>query len=174
MSLRGSHAPPSTCSGAMYSSVPIIWPMRVSSLPSSTSLFAMRAMPKSSTFTQSLAPRWMFAGLRSRWMMPSSCASASELHASRNYRPVADTIGRLIAETRAHAGFILWRGGEQVLANVLHISDLARRYEADGGLSFRGFVDLLRDAGVDMEQPEPVDTALAYFEKLVTELDELL
>ncbi len=52
-----------------------------------------------------------------------------ELHAARNHRPVADTIGRLIAVTRAHAGFILWRGGEQVLANVLHISDLARRYE---------------------------------------------
>jgi ATP-dependent exoDNAse (exonuclease V) beta subunit len=68
-----------------------------------------------------------------------------ELHAARNHRPVADTIGRLIAITRAHAGFILWRGGEQVLANVLHISDLARRYELEGGLSFRGFVDTLHD-----------------------------
>ncbi len=35
-------------------------------------------------------------------------------------------------------------------------------------------LDLLRDAGVDMEQPEPVDTALAHFEQLVEELDELL
>jgi oligoendopeptidase F len=35
-------------------------------------------------------------------------------------------------------------------------------------------LDLLRDAGVDMERPEPVDTALAYFAKLVEELDELL
>lgn len=35
-------------------------------------------------------------------------------------------------------------------------------------------LDLLRDAGVDMEQPKPVDTALDYFEKLVGELDELL
>ena len=35
-------------------------------------------------------------------------------------------------------------------------------------------LDLLRDAGVDMEQPEPVDTALAYFGRLVEELDELL
>jgi ATP-dependent exoDNAse (exonuclease V) beta subunit len=77
-----------------------------------------------------------------------------ELHASRNYRPVADTIGRLIAATRAHAGFVLWRGGEQVLANVLHISDLARRYETEGGLSFRGFVDLLRDAARTAEAPE--------------------
>ena len=35
-------------------------------------------------------------------------------------------------------------------------------------------LDLLRDAGVDMESPEPVDTALARFEGLVEELDELL
>jgi ATP-dependent exoDNAse (exonuclease V) beta subunit len=77
-----------------------------------------------------------------------------ELHAARNHRPVADTIGRLIAATRAHAGFILWRGGEQVLANVLHISDLARRYELEGGLSFRGFVDMLHDASGRADSPE--------------------
>jgi len=77
-----------------------------------------------------------------------------ELHAARNHRPVADTIGRLIAATRAHAGFILWRGGEQVLANVMHISDLARRYEGEGGLSFRGFVDVLREAAGRAEAPE--------------------
>jgi ATP-dependent exoDNAse (exonuclease V) beta subunit len=77
-----------------------------------------------------------------------------ELHASRNYRPVADTVGRLLAATRAHAGFILWRGGEQVLANVLHISDLARRYEGEGGMSFRGFVDALRQAAGSTEAPE--------------------
>ncbi|MGH9386747.1 MAG: UvrD-helicase domain-containing protein [Vicinamibacterales bacterium] len=77
-----------------------------------------------------------------------------ELHAARNHRPVADTIGRLLASTRAHAGFILWRGGEQVLANVLHISDLARRYEGEGGLSFRGFVDRLREASGRAEAPE--------------------
>jgi oligoendopeptidase F len=35
-------------------------------------------------------------------------------------------------------------------------------------------LDLLRGAGVDMEKPEPVDTALARFAKLVDELDELL
>jgi oligoendopeptidase F len=35
-------------------------------------------------------------------------------------------------------------------------------------------LDLLRDAGVDMEKPEPVETALTYFGKLVNELDELL
>jgi oligoendopeptidase F len=35
-------------------------------------------------------------------------------------------------------------------------------------------LDLLRDAGVDMASPAPVETALAYFERLVGELDELL
>ncbi|HEX4915714.1 MAG TPA: 3'-5' exonuclease, partial [Vicinamibacterales bacterium] len=77
-----------------------------------------------------------------------------ELHAARNHRPVSDTIGRLIASTRAHAGFVLWQGGEQVLANVLQISDLARRYDVEGGLSFRGFVDLLRDTSKRAEAPE--------------------
>jgi len=80
--------------------------------------------------------------------------SLRELHGARNHRPVADTIGRVIAMTRAHAGFILWRGGEQVLANVLHISDLARRYELEGGLSFRGFVDMLHDASSRADSPE--------------------
>jgi oligoendopeptidase F len=35
-------------------------------------------------------------------------------------------------------------------------------------------LDLLRDAGVDMEKPAPVETALRHFGKLVDELDELL
>jgi oligoendopeptidase F len=35
-------------------------------------------------------------------------------------------------------------------------------------------LDLLRDAGVDMEQPEPVNTALEHFGHLVNELDQLL
>ena len=77
-----------------------------------------------------------------------------KLHAGRNYRPVADTIGRLIDATRAHAGFMLWRSGEQVLANVLHISELARQYESDGGLSFRGFVEMLREAAERARAPE--------------------
>jgi len=35
-------------------------------------------------------------------------------------------------------------------------------------------LDLLRDAGVDMATPAPVETALAHFEHLVAELDQLL
>jgi oligoendopeptidase F len=35
-------------------------------------------------------------------------------------------------------------------------------------------LDLLRDAGVDMESPRPVDTALSHFEHLVAQLDRML
>lgn len=35
-------------------------------------------------------------------------------------------------------------------------------------------LDLLRDAGVDMEKPDAVNAAMAYFDSLVTELDDLL
>jgi ATP-dependent exoDNAse (exonuclease V) beta subunit len=66
------------------------------------------------------------------------------LHAGRNRRPVSDTITALLDHTRAHVGFVLRPGGEQVLANVLHVSELARQYELAGGLSFRGFVDALQ------------------------------
>jgi ATP-dependent helicase/nuclease subunit A len=77
-----------------------------------------------------------------------------DLNRQRNHRPVAETVSRLVEITRAHAGFVLWRGGEQVLANVLQIAELARRYEAEGGLSFRGFVDELRDAAERAPTPE--------------------
>jgi ATP-dependent exoDNAse (exonuclease V) beta subunit len=70
----------------------------------------------------------------------------ARLHQHRNRRPVAETVSRLLDETRAHVGFALRRGGEQVLANVLHVAELARQYERNDGLSFRGFVEALRDA----------------------------
>jgi ATP-dependent helicase/nuclease subunit A len=76
-----------------------------------------------------------------------------QLHRRRNYRPVADTIGRLLADTRAHVSFILRPAGEQALANVLHVAELARQYEAAGGISFRGFIDELRTAA-ELESAE--------------------
>ena len=66
-------------------------------------------------------------------------------HRRRNVVPVAETVGRLLEATRAHAGFVMRPGGEQALANVLLVAELARRYEAGGGLSFRGFVEQLED-----------------------------
>jgi ATP-dependent helicase/nuclease subunit A len=69
-----------------------------------------------------------------------------ELHRNRNFCPVADTMARLLGETRAHVGFMLRPGGEQALANVLHVAELARQYEGEGGISFRGFIDQLHHA----------------------------
>ena len=69
-----------------------------------------------------------------------------QLHRRRNYVPVAETIQELLNATRAHVGLVLRAGGEQALANVLHVAELARQYEASGGISFRGFVDELRIA----------------------------
>lgn len=54
------------------------------------------------------------------------------------------------------------------------------RQELDDYLSFlkggcsKWPLELLKDAGVDMTSPTPVETALNYFERLVGELDELL
>jgi ATP-dependent exoDNAse (exonuclease V) beta subunit len=72
-------------------------------------------------------------------------ALLATLHRGRNRRPVADTIARLLEATRAHAGFALRPSGEQILANVLHLAELARTYETTGGISFRGFVERLLD-----------------------------
>ncbi|HEY3886118.1 MAG TPA: 3'-5' exonuclease, partial [Vicinamibacterales bacterium] len=69
-----------------------------------------------------------------------------QLHRRRNYRPVADSVQDLLQATRAYVGIVLRSAGEQALANVLHVSELARAYETAGGLSFRGFVDELRAA----------------------------
>ena len=60
----------------------------------------------------------------------------------------------LLDATRAHVGLVLRPAGEQALANVLHLAELARQYEADGGISFRGFVEELREAVGRAEAPE--------------------
>jgi ATP-dependent exoDNAse (exonuclease V) beta subunit len=76
------------------------------------------------------------------------------LHRRRNYRPVAETVQELLDATRAHVGIVLRNAGEQALANVLHVAQLARDYEANGGLSFRGFVDELTAAAEDAQAAE--------------------
>jgi ATP-dependent exoDNAse (exonuclease V) beta subunit len=67
---------------------------------------------------------------------------------------VSGTLQELLAATRAHVGFALRTGGEQALANVLHIAELARQYEMNGGISFRGFVDELRVAAETAQASE--------------------
>lgn len=74
------------------------------------------------------------------------------LHRGRNRRPIAETIARLLAATRAHAAIAIWPTGEQALANLMRLMDLARRYEANrGATSLRGFVDEL-EARAEREQ----------------------
>ena len=80
----------------------------------------------------------------------------ARLHKGRNQRPIALTIRQLLDETRAQAGFALWQAGDQVLANVLRMLQLARNFESTGGLSFRGFVghlEELAEQGEVTEQP---------------------
>jgi ATP-dependent helicase/nuclease subunit A len=68
-----------------------------------------------------------------------------DLHVRRNRRPFAATIARLLAATRAHAGLAIWPTGEQALANVTRLMDMARRAERRALTSFRAFVEGLAD-----------------------------
>jgi len=73
------------------------------------------------------------------------------LHRKRNQRPFATTVNLLLEAVRAHAGFVLRPGGQQILANVARVADLARTFEMSGGISFRGFVEEL-SAQADREE----------------------
>ena len=86
MSVRLSTAWPRACSGLMYAAVPTTTPVtraadrrwasgdaRDSGASPSTAF----ARPKSSTLTTPSGRILMFAGFRSRWMMPCSCAASS-------------------------------------------------------------------------------------------------
>jgi len=77
----------------------------------------------------------------------------AKLHRQRNRRPVVDTIHELLEAARAQAGLALRPAGNQVLANVYRVCDLARRFELSGGISFRGFVEELA-AMADREEKE--------------------
>jgi len=66
-----------------------------------------------------------------------------DMHKKRNLRPVADSVHELLEFTRSHAAFALRPAGQQVLANVYRVADLARNFEITGGISFRGFVEEL-------------------------------
>jgi len=77
--------------------------------------------------------------------LAEALAILRELHRQRNRRPLAETISSLLAKTRAHAGFANWLTGEQALANLMRLTDMARRAEQKGLISFRAFVDWLED-----------------------------
>jgi ATP-dependent exoDNAse (exonuclease V) beta subunit len=81
-------------------------------------------------------------------------ALLAELRATRNQVPIADTLARLLAATRAHAGLALWPNGEQALANVARVLDKARRFDGAGATSFRAFVRWLE---AEVEGADAVD-----------------
>ncbi|MEO6774478.1 MAG: UvrD-helicase domain-containing protein [Kofleriaceae bacterium] len=81
-------------------------------------------------------------------------AILGELHGRRNRRPIADTLARLLAATRAHAGVAVWPAGEQALANLFRVMDLARRFETTGATSFRAFVDRIESDAERGRQPD--------------------
>ncbi|MFQ5737420.1 MAG: UvrD-helicase domain-containing protein [Acidobacteriota bacterium] len=69
----------------------------------------------------------------------------ADLHRRRNHRPIVRTVNEILDFTRAHAGFALRPAGDQVLANVQRVCDMARRFEIGGGISYRGFVERLEE-----------------------------
>ena len=73
------------------------------------------------------------------------------LHLRRNYRPIAETISKLLEILRAPAGIALWPNGEQALANCQRLIDMARQFE--GGAS--SFPSVAVDAGVSSFQLYP-------------------
>ena len=79
---------------------------------------------------------------------------ADPADSARQWGGPSGVLHELLRATRAHVGFALRRGGEQALANVLHVTELARQYERGGGISFRGFVEELRNAAETAQATE--------------------
>jgi ATP-dependent helicase/nuclease subunit A len=95
---------------------------------------------------QHLQPIAEALGLLKRLHRHRNAVFADQADGGREWGGASGVLHELLRVTRAHVGFALRRGGEQALANVLHVAELARQYELAGGLSFRGFVDELHDA----------------------------
>ena len=90
---------------------------------------------------------WLLQRLhRHRNYVQTSSSGGEQPSTERTSGGVSGTLQELLSATRAHVGLALRTGGEQALANVLHIAELARQYEMGGGISFRGFVEELRIA----------------------------
>lgn len=75
------------------------------------------------------------------------------LHRKRNRRPAASTLNEFLEATRAHVGVALWAGGQQALANVLQLAEVAARYE-QRATSFRDVVEALEEEAEEGEAPE--------------------
>lgn len=93
-----------------------------------------------------LAPREEFEFDEAEAEVAEALRILARLHVTRNRTACADTVSRLLAAVRAHAGIAIWPTGEQALANCLRVVDMARRFERRGAVSFRGFVEFLEDS----------------------------
>jgi len=78
----------------------------------------------------------------------------ARLSNERNTQPVESTVTALCDATRAYVGFALRPSGERALANVLHLAELGRAFEASGGNSFRAFVEQLEEDAARGRSPE--------------------
>ena len=73
------------------------------------------------------------------------------MHYRRRYQPIALTLQQLLGEHRSETGFAFWKSPDQVLSNLRRLSESARTFEAEGGLSFRAFVEQL---AAEAENPD--------------------
>lgn len=78
----------------------------------------------------------------------------ARLSDERNAQPIESTVTALCDATRAHVGFALRPSGERALANVLHLAEIGRAFEASGGTSFRAFVEHLEEDAARGRSPE--------------------
>ena len=99
------------------------------------------ARPKSSTFTVPSARTLMFAGFRSRWMMPCSCAASSASaicfaigkRLVDRHRPARDALRQILAfnefhhEARTGPRFLRDRGSAAMFGWFSEASILASR-----------------------------------------------
>jgi ATP-dependent helicase/nuclease subunit A len=83
-----------------------------------------------------------------------------ELHGKRNQASVAALLKRLYEETSGLILFLLKPQGEQRVANLMKIGDVARALDERGMLSFRGFVHWLserREEGAEEGEPPTLE-----------------
>ena len=145
---RRSTAPPRRCSGDMYGSVPstaAVWVSRVTFGPVSSSA-SRCAMPKSASCAPS-APSSTFAGLRSRWTTPRSCACASAANRRAKTAAVSGGGSAPGRDARAQVAALDQRHREPrraVLRSVREHADDGRMFQA------RERRDLAREAGDDV------------------------
>ena len=83
----------------------------------------------------------------------------AKLSAKRNRRRIEATLLDVLGATRAVTAFANWSTGDQAVASVQRVLDLARRFERRGATSFRSFLEHLeaRAAETGAAEASPVE-----------------